>query len=205
MHAVLHKGLKFNLVIDRWVCKALTQGQDESIPKRLNSVTFYNKFWWKFVYRLLGWNIQMDRYICFSPVCINFIHFVEKNTKRVCSSKFPSSHLVCCLLHVQGAILTTMLATRNFSSKYDGHGKYLRTPRTKKNGRNSLFVRQSYGIAWSLPFTRNLCFHYLPCLCWIFIQSCVSFLNMLHDTHFGVTTLLLCMIWWLKWSFIMQN
>jgi len=27
---------------------------------------------------------------------------------------------------LQGAILTTMLATRNFSSKYDAQGKYLR-------------------------------------------------------------------------------
>ena len=89
----------------------------------------------------------------------------NKSYKRICSSQFLSSHLVCCLFHVQGAILTTMLATRNFSSKYDGHGKYLRTPRTKKNGRNSLFLRQSHGIAWSLPFTRNLCFRYSPCLC----------------------------------------
>lgn len=104
-----------------------------------------------------------DRQICMpSPLCIRFIHFVEQIHKRVCSSMFPSSHLVCCLFHVQGAILTTMLATRNFSSKYDGHGKYLRTPRTKKNGRNNLFVRKSYGMAWSLPFTRNLCFCYSP-------------------------------------------
>lgn len=168
-------------------------------------MTSYNKFWWKFVYRLWGWNMQTDRYVCLPQYAFIVYTLWKKIHKRVCSSKFPSSHLFCCLFHVQGAILTTMLATRNFSSKYDGHGKYLRTPRTKKNGRNSVFVRQSYGIAWPLPFTKNLCFHYSPCLCWIFIQSCVSFLNMLHDTHFGVTTLLLCMIWWLKWSFIMQN
>ncbi|KAJ8870284.1 hypothetical protein PR048_029305 [Dryococelus australis] len=32
---------------------------------------------------------------------------------------------------LKGAILTTMLATRNFSSKYDGHGEYLRTPQQR--------------------------------------------------------------------------
>jgi len=183
------------------VCKATTQGQEQSIAERLSSVASYMKV------SLYAWGVKYaDRQIRMpSPLCICFIHFVEQIHKRVCSSKFPSSHMVYCLFHVQGAILTTMLATRNFSSKYDGHGKYLRTPRTKKNGRNNLFVRQSYGMTWSLPFTRNLCFRYSPFLCWIFIQSCVSFLNMLHDTHFGVTVLLFCMIWWLKWSFIMQN
>jgi hypothetical protein len=80
-----------------------------------------------------------DRYVCL-PL-YTFILY------RVCSSKFPSSHTVCCLFHVQGAILTTMLATRNFSSKYDGHGKYLRTPRTKQNDRNSLFW---YGLVTAL-------------------------------------------------------
>jgi len=34
--------------------------------------------------------------------------------------------IIVCSSHLQGAILTTMLATRNFSSKYDAQGKYLR-------------------------------------------------------------------------------
>lgn len=42
------------------------------------------------------------------------LHLIERLTVIVCSS------------HLQGAILTTMLATRNFSSKYDAQGKYLR-------------------------------------------------------------------------------
>jgi hypothetical protein len=80
MHAVLHKGLKFNQVIDRWVCKVVTQGQEESIPKRLSSVTSYNKFWWKFVYRLWGWNMQTDMYAF--PSMHSFYTLCEKNTQK---------------------------------------------------------------------------------------------------------------------------
>ncbi|EGI62654.1 Calcium/calmodulin-dependent protein kinase type II alpha chain [Acromyrmex echinatior] len=38
---------------------------------------------------------------------------------------------------LKGAILTTMLATRNFSSKYDAQGKYLRPSHPKLHSRNS--------------------------------------------------------------------
>lgn len=53
---------------------------------------------------------------------------------------------------LQGAILTTMLATRNFSSKYDAQGKYLR-PSSALHG-----PRQTVLLYLLLNFT-------FPCLC----------------------------------------
>lgn len=51
-------------------------------------------------------------------------------------------NLYFCFVLLQGAILTTMLATRNFSSKYDAHGKYFTGP---------VVCAQDY----TLPVSRN--------------------------------------------------
>lgn len=114
---------------------------------------------------------------------------------------FCSCHLASCLFHTQGAILTTMLATRNFSSKYDAQGKYLRTPRTKKSDRNRLcqaVVWYGSAIHQNLLFISHV-FDVESLSKQCFIPDHTSWYRfwsdifiLLHDVRF-------------KWAFTMQN
>jgi len=197
IHALLHKGLKFSQVIDGWVCKVTIQGQGQSIAKRLSSVTSFNKFW--------GWNMQTDRYVCLPHYAFVLYTLWNKYTKEYVLQCFLLHiwFVVCFMCRVRSLPQCLQPATFPVSMMVMVSTS---GPHVQRKMVGTTYLSESL-MVWPghchSPETCVFVIHHF--LCWIFIQSCVSFLNMLHDTYFGVTVLLFCMIWWLKWSFIMQN
>lgn len=106
----------------------------------------------------------------------------------------------------QGAILTTMLATRNFSSKYDAQGKYLRPSSALLHG-----PRQTVLLYLPLNFT-SPCFYIrinplnnpTPTKLYLFLPGITYYFRLfvLHSRH--IEDLFICLFALSKRCFIMR-
>ena len=78
----------------------------------------------------------------------------------------------CSFFRPQGAILTTMLATRNFSSKYDGHGKYLRAPHKMTNN-NIVPICEALRMVWQSLYSLDtfICVHSLTLIMSLVLEA----------------------------------